>query len=118
MIRLSALAALTVLVAAASVTPSAARAEGYCKSGDNYDEAKGLCYAPTAAYKPDVPQNSVMGGAAAPGSTGSWLPSLGGMTSSIAGKAAFCNYGDRLVGSGDQAYCVSKATNKPYPAGR
>ncbi|HEU0070438.1 MAG TPA: hypothetical protein VFS04_04010 [Alphaproteobacteria bacterium] len=113
MIRSSALAALTVLVAAASVAPSAASAEGYCKSGDNYDEAKGLCYAPAAAYKPDVPM-----GAAAPGSTGSWLPSLGGITSSIAGKAAFCNYGDRLVGSGDQAYCVSKATNKPYPAGR
>lgn len=110
MIRLSALAAavLTVLVFA---TPAAA--EGYYKAGDNYDEAKGLCYAPSAAYKPDVPA-----GSAPPGSTGSWLPSLGGLTSGIAGRAAFCQYGDRLVGSGDQAYCVSKATGKPYPAGR
>ena len=110
MIRLSTLAA-AVLIAWAAATPAAA--EGYCKSGDNYDEAKGLCYAPSAAYKPEVPT-----GGAAPGSTGSWLPSLGGLTGGIAGRAAFCQYGDRLVGSGDQAYCVSKNTGKPYPAGR
>jgi hypothetical protein len=105
-----------VLFALAAIALSAAapaQAEGYCKTGDNFDEAKGLCYTPSAAYKPDVPT-----GGAAPGSTGSWVPSLGGLTNSIAGKAVFCNYGDRLVGSGDQAYCVSKATNKPYPAGR
>lgn len=103
--------AILALSSTASFQPAAA--EGYCKSGDNYDEAKGLCYAPAAAYKPDVPM-----GAAAPGSTGSWVPSLGGITSGIAGKAVFCQYGDRLVGSGDQAYCVSKNTGKPYPAGR
>ena len=88
---------------------ASAQAEGYCKAGDNFDEAKGLCYAPATAYKPDVPKGETP--------TGSWLPSLGGITSGIAGKAVFCQYGDRLVGSGDQAYCVSKATNKPYPAG-
>jgi hypothetical protein len=110
MIRFAVLFALAAIALSAAMP---ARAEGYCKTGDNFDEAKGLCYTPSAAYKPDVPT-----GGAAPGSTGSWIPSLGGVTNSIAGKAVFCNYGDRLVGSGDQAYCVSKATNKPYPAGR
>lgn len=118
MIRPVVLFALAVLALGAASAAAPARAEGYCKSGDNYDEAKGLCYTPSTAYKPEVPLNSVTGGGAAPGSTGSWIPSLGGLTNSIAGKAVFCNYGDRLVGSGDQAYCVSKATNKPYPAGR
>ncbi len=105
-----------VLLALASIAPSAALAaapagaEGYCKAGDNYDEAKGLCYAPAAAYKPDVPKGE--------SPTGSWIPSLGGITSGIAAKAVFCQYGDRLVGSGDPAYCVSKATNEPHPAGR
>ncbi len=117
MIRPAILFALAVL-ALGMAAAAPASAEGYCKAGDYYDEAKGLCYVPTAAYKPEVPQNNVMGGGAAPGSTGSWIPSLGGLTSGIAGRAAFCQYGDRLVGSGDQAYCLSKATNKPYPAGR
>jgi hypothetical protein len=110
MIRPVVLFALTVLALSAVSAGAPARAEGYCKTGDNYDEAKGLCYTPSAAYKPDVPKGE--------SPTGSWVPSLGGITSGIAGKAVFCNYGDRLVGSGDQAYCVSKATNKPYPAGR
>jgi hypothetical protein len=104
------LLALAVLTLGAAATGMTARAEGYCKAGDHYDEAKGLCYPPAAAYRPDVPKGDTP--------TGSWLPSLGGITSGIAGKAVFCNYGDRLVGSGDQAYCVSKTTNKPYPAGR
>ncbi len=107
-IVLLALAAIALSAALAAAVP--ASAEGYCKAGDHYDEAKGLCYAPAAAYKPDVPKGE--------SPTGSWIPSLGGITSSIAGKAVFCQYGDRLVGSGDQAYCVAKATNKPYPAGR
>lgn len=37
---------------------------------------------------------------------------------SPAGADGYCKAGDRLVASGDQAYCVSQAANKPYPAGR
>ncbi|HEY4134263.1 MAG TPA: hypothetical protein VGO34_03520 [Alphaproteobacteria bacterium] len=103
-IALFALAAAAVL----SIAAAPAQAEGYCKDGHNFDEEKGLCYDPAAAYKPDVPKGESSSGSS------SWLPSLSG----LGGKAVLCNYGDRLVGSGDQAYCVSKATNKPYPAGR
>ena len=109
MIRPVILFALAILaLGVANAAP--ASAEGYCKVSDYYDEAKGLCYTPSAAYKPDIPKGE--------SPTGSWIPSLGGVTSGIAGRAVFCQYGGRLVGSGDQAYCLSKATNKPYPAGR
>jgi hypothetical protein len=103
-IALFALAATAILSIAATAAP--AQAEGYCKAGHNFVEEKGLCYDPSAAYKPDVPKGET--------SSSSWVPSLSG----LGGKAVLCNYGDRLVGSGDQAYCVSKNTNKPYPAGR
>jgi hypothetical protein len=119
MTRFAVLLALAAAAASASAVALPAAAEGYCKAGDNFDEAKGLCYAPAAAYKPAVPHNGPAGGTP----TGGWLPSLGGfgkngILGAVADKAVFCNYGDRLVGSGDQAYCVAKATGKPYPAGR
>lgn len=99
---------LGVALTAAYSVPG--QAEGYCARGHHFDEAKGLCYDPQSAYRPNVPRGeSVSGGV---------LPGLAGLGQAVGGRAVLCQYGDRLVGSGDQAYCVSRVSGKPYPAGR
>jgi len=90
-------------------TASPAAAEDFCKPGHNYDRAKGLCYDPSAAYKADIPKSE--------DSTGGILSGLGS-TLGLGGALSLCQYGDKHVGSGDQAYCVSKRTGQAYPAGR
>lgn len=80
-----------------------------CKPGHNYDQPKGLCYDPAAAYKADIPKSEDSGGGIFSG-IGS---SLG-----LGNTLSFCQYGDQHVGSGDQAYCVSRRTGQPYPASR
>lgn len=98
-----------ILLAAGIVTASPSKAEDFCKPGHAYDQAKGLCYDPATAYKPDVPKGeSTTGGI------------LSGINKSLGltGGLSLCQYGDKHVGSGDQAYCVSRRTGEAYPAGR
>lgn len=98
-----------ILLAAGIVTASPSKAEDFCKPGHAYDRAKGLCYDPVTAYKPDVPKGeSTTGGI------------LSGINSSLGltGGLSLCQYGDKHVGSGEQAYCVSRRTGEAYPAGR
>lgn len=98
---------LTVWLIAATASP--AMAEDFCKPGHNYDRVKGLCYDPGTAYKADIPKAENTAG----GILGGLSDSLG-----LGGVLSLCQYGDKHVGSGDQAYCVSKRTGQPYPAGR
>ena len=88
---------------------SPAMAEDFCKPGHNYDRAKGLCYDPGTAYKADIPK--------AENTTGGILGGLGDSLG-LGGALSLCQYGDKHVGSGDQAYCVSRRTGQAYPAGR
>ena len=88
---------------------SPAMAEDFCKPGHNYDRVKGLCYDPGTAYKADIPKAENTAG----GILGGLGESLG-----LGGTLSLCQYGDQHVGSGDQAYCVSRRTGQAYPAGR
>lgn len=105
----TAILAAVVIVAAGIVTASPSAAEDFCKPGHAYDRAKGLCYDPAAAYKPDVPKSENTTGGI-----------LSGINSSLGltGGLSLCQYGDKHVGTGDQAYCVSRRTGEAYPAGR
>ena len=106
--RTAILAAIT-LMASGIITASPGAAEDFCKSGHAYDRVKGLCYDPATAYKPDVPKSE---------NTTSGI--LSGINSSLGltGGLSLCQYGDKHVGSGDQAYCVSRRTGEAYLAGR
>jgi hypothetical protein len=97
------------LVAATWALTSPAAAEDFCKPGHNYDRAKGLCYDPGTAYKADIPKSENATGGV-----------LNGISSSLGlgGALSLCQYGDKHVGSGDQAYCVSRRTGQAYPASR
>ena len=97
---------MTVWIIAAA---SPVLAEDFCKPGQNYDRAKGLCYDPGTAYKADIPK--------AENTTGGILGGLG-ESLGLGGALSLCQYGDKHVGSGDQAYCVSRRTGQAYPAGR
>jgi hypothetical protein len=108
--------AATVLIAGALalaspliVTPAAAQAPQLCKPGHNYDETKGLCYDPATAYKADIPKSE--------NATGGILSGIGN-TLGLGNTLSLCQYGDKHVGSGDQAYCVNRRTGQAYPAGR
>jgi len=98
-----------ILIAAWIGAASPSLAEGFCKPGHAYDQAKGLCYDPAAAYKPDVPKGENTTGGI-----------LSGISSGLglSGGLSLCQYGDKHVGSGEHAYCVSKRTGQAYPAGR
>lgn len=98
-----------LLLAWIGTATSSAMAEDFCKPGHNYDRAKGLCYDPGAAYKAETPK--------AEDATGGILSGLGGRLG-LGGTLSLCQYGDQHVGSGDQAYCVSRRTGQAYPAGR
>ena len=104
-----ALIAAAVLVSPVATTPAAAQAIQLCKPGHNYDQAKGLCYDPAAAYKADIPKSE--------NATGGILSGIGD-TLGLGGGLSLCQYGDKHVGSGDQAYCVNRRTGQAYPAGR
>ena len=98
-----------VIMAAWIGAASPVMAEDFCKPGHAYDQAKGLCYDPATAYKPDIPKGE--------SSTGGFLS---GINSSLglSGGLSLCQYGDKHVGSGEQAYCLSKRSGQAYPAGR
>ena len=81
-----------------------------CKPGHNYDQSKGLCYDPAVAYKADIPKE-------AEGSSGGFLSGIGSGLG-LGSIVSLCQYGDKHVGSGDQAYCVSRRTGQAYPATR
>lgn len=110
-----ALAVLVLIAASAMVgsligtSPVAAQAPQLCKPGHNYDQAKGLCYDPAAAYKADIPKSE--------DATGGILSGIGSSLG-LGSMISLCNYGDKHVGSGDQAYCVNRRTGQAYPAGR
>lgn len=123
--------AVTIIVGALAIltAPPVARADDtLCKPGHILDESRGLCYDPSAAYRPNVPvQKSIFGGSsdgstspAAPG-TAAAVPapssSGGGILGWISDQARFCRFGDKQVGKGDAAYCVDK-NGKSYPAGK
>jgi hypothetical protein len=97
------------LVVATWAVASPAAAEDFCKPGHNYDLAKGLCYDPGTAYKADIPKSENATGGV-----------LSGISSGLGlgGALSLCQYGDKHVGSGDQAYCVSRRTGQAYPASR
>lgn len=97
------------LLAAWTAAASPTRAEDFCKPGHNYDRAKGLCYDPGTAYKADIPKSE--------NATGGILSGFGSSLG-LGGALSLCQYGDKHVGSGDQAYCVSRRTGQAYPAGR
>ena len=108
------LAAITGAAALATGPASAQPAQQQpphqlCKPGHNYDQAKGLCYDPAAAYKANIPKDEDGGGGFFSG-IGS---SLG-----LGGAVSLCQYGDKHVGWGDDAYCVSRKTGQAYPATR
>jgi len=106
-----------------------------CKPGHVLDAGRQLCYDPTTAYRPNLPeQQSILGGSqakpAASNTAGSGSPAAAPATSSssssssgggffgwLGDQARFCRYGDKQVGSGDAAYCVSR-DGKTYPAGK
>ncbi len=106
----TAMLALTIAAAfALDVAPAAAQQQPpqLCKPGHNLDQAKGLCYDPSAAYKANIPKDEEGGGF------------LSGLGNSLGlGGVSLCQYGDKHVGWGDQAYCVSRRTGEAYPAGR
>lgn len=125
----------------AALAPALAQANNLCKPGDVLDEGRQVCYSPSAAYKPNFPQqNSVFDkvfgapadakpapAAPAPNTASSTAPapaakpssssSGGGIMGWLSDQARFCRYGDKQVGSGDAAYCVTRA-GKTYPAGK
>lgn len=88
--------------------PADAQELQLCKPGHNYDQGKGLCYDPAAAYKADIPKSE--------NATGGILSGIGDTLG--LGGLSLCQYGDKHVGSGDQAYCVNRRTGQAYPAGR
>lgn len=103
---------LTVVAGLASpfaTSPVAAQAPQLCKPGHNYDQAKGLCYDPGNAYKADIPKSE--------DATGGILSGISNGLG-LGGGLSLCQYGDKHVGSGDQAYCVNRRTGQAYPAGR
>ena len=110
-----AIAALALIAASVipgspiGTAPAAAQAPQLCKPGHNYDQAKGLCYDPGTAYKADIPKSE--------DATGGILSGIGN-TLGLGGGLSLCQYGDKHVGSGDQAYCVNRRTGQAYPAGR
>ena len=105
--------------------------DALCKPGHILDESRGLCYDPSAAYKPNVPtQKPLFGGssdtssATAPAApnTAATTPapsssSGGAFFGWISEQARFCRFGDKQVGKGETAYCVDK-NGKSYPAGK
>jgi hypothetical protein len=102
------LAVLTAGIASASsLAAQPQQPHQLCKSGHNYDQSKGLCYDPAVAYKADIPKKE--------GSSGEGFFSGLGLG---LGGISFCQYGDKHVGSGDQAYCESRRTGEAYPASR
>lgn len=103
------LAVVAGLASPLATSPAAAQAPQLCKPGHNYDQAKGLCYDPGAAYKADIPKSE--------NATGGILSGIGN-TLGLGGGLSLCQYGDQHVGSGDQAYCVNRRTGQAYPAGR
>lgn len=114
-VRLTALCTALTLVAATATavlggaSPAAAQQPPQlCKPGHNYDQPKGLCYDPAAAYKANIPKDAEGGG---------FLSGIGN-TLGLGNIISLCQYGDKHVGTGDQAYCVSRRTGEPYPAGR
>jgi hypothetical protein len=108
----TALALITATVATAvlvDASPAAAQQPPQlCKPGHNYDQPKGLCYDPAAAYKANIPKDEEGGG---------FLSGIGN-TLGLGNIISLCQYGDKHVGTGDQAYCVSRRTGEAYPAGR
>lgn len=103
---------LTAIAVAGAVMPASAQqdASQLCKPGHNYDQAKGLCYDPSAAYKANIPKDE-------DGGSGGFLSGIGS-TLGLGSALSLCQYGDQHVGSGDQAYCVSRRTGQAYPATR
>jgi ABC-type Fe2+-enterobactin transport system substrate-binding protein len=103
------IAGVLALASPLIATSASAQAPQLCKPGHNYDQAKGLCYDPGAAYKADIPKSE--------NATGGILSGIGSGLG-LGGGVSLCQYGDKHVGSGDQAYCVSRRTGQAYPAGR
>ncbi len=105
-------APVALLIAVALASPFAvapAVAQQLCRPGHNHDQAKGLCYDPATAYKADIPKSE--------NATGGILSGIGGSLG-LGGALSLCQYGDKHVGSGDQAYCVNRRTGQAYPASR
>jgi len=102
---------ITVAWAATAMPASAQQQPSQlCKPGHNYDQVKGLCYDPSTAYKANIPKDE-------DGGSGGFLSGIGS-TLGLGGALSLCQYGDQHVGSGDQAYCVSRRTGQTYPATR
>jgi hypothetical protein len=139
-VRLPIVATVALLGSLAFANAALAQANNLCKSGDVLDEGRQVCYSPSAGYKPNFPeQNSIFskvfgapddskpaantadGSAPAAPAASSSSSSSGSSSSGIMGwisdQARFCRYGDKQVGNGDAAYCVTKA-GKTYPAGK
>lgn len=127
-------ATLALLGSIAFANAALAQADNLCKPGDVLDAGRQVCYNPSAAYRPNFPEQkpflgSIFGGsstdkpaaAANAGGTPAAAPSSSSSDSGFFGwlsdQARFCRYGDRQVGSGDTAYCITRA-GKTYPAGK
>ncbi len=102
-----AVVALTAFIGAIPV--AAQQPPQLCKPGHNLDQTKGLCYDPATAYKADIPKSE--------DATGGFLSGIGN-TLGLGNVISLCQYGDKHVGTGDQAYCVSRRTGEAYPASR
>jgi hypothetical protein len=103
--------ASAAIVLTLDASPAAAQQQQppqLCKPGHNYDQPKGLCYDPSTAYKANIPKDEDGGG---------FLSGIGSSLG-LGNMISLCQYGDKHVGTGDQAYCVSRRTGEAYPAGR
>ena len=125
-VRSIATAAALAGFAFAAAPVSAQTPDQLCKPGHVLDAGRQLCYDPSGAYRPNLPeQQSILGGAqanpaattAAPAAPAASSGSGGGFFGWLGDQARFCKFGDRQVSSGDAAYCIGR-DGKTYPAGK